>query len=459
VVNGDMALNSRLASYLYAFRFAPRVAKFWLYLPRGQKGDDWFKSVMAWLFFALWLGIALSIVTFPQFVGARLLQAAISRERQRLADASAIQFTRNPEALKGLLIKALALGTVSPTSPPIMDDLAQTCFAGPVKRRFLDTHQPLALRLRLLDAGLTPARIAQARREAVEDYARQQKKRVAELEQRDAAAAAAAAAQSKRAEFVRETVSAVSTVAALAKIREQPVAEVGHAAVSSADDARAALIALLLDRQPEAQRRQIDAVRKRFGDSSMPAFHAASAALGPLIPAQRSLALDKHLPSVRALSVPELRRLAAAIVDLEEADDSRDVFEYALSREAGVFIADLLEPRDPHGKSNLATHTAALRVLFSVVAQYGSKRDAAAAFEAGMKAVGLESGPRFAPLANWTLPLDQALAQLESLRPIAKELMLEALQATVKFDGEVSPAERELIRLIASSLHCPIPRT
>jgi hypothetical protein len=434
------------------------VAKWWLFFPRDQEGVEWLRAVFTWLIIALWIGLALSIITFPQYVGARLLQAAISRERQRLADASAIQFTRNPEALKGLLIKALALGTVSPTSPAILDDLAQACFAGPVKRRFLDTHQPLAVRLRLLDAKLTPAGIARARREAVEDFARQQKKRVAELVHREAAAVAAAAQQAKRAEFVREAVSAVSTVAVLAKARKMPAAE-NLEEVTSADDARAAMIALLLDRKPEAQRRQLDAVRGRFGDRSMPAFHAASAALGPLIPAQRSLALDKQLPSVRALPVPELQRLATVIVDLEEADDSTDVFEYALSREAAVFISDLLEPRDPHGKSNLDSHAQALRTVFTVIAQYGGRRDAAASFESGLKAVGLESGTRYAPLMNWKKPLDKALTQLESLRPIAKELLLEGLQTTVKFDGEVAPAERELLRVIAASLHCPIART
>src|SRR5690349_16066169 len=65
VLNGDMALNSRLASYLYAFRFAPRVAKWWLFFPsHSDKGVDRFKAFLAWLFFALWIGIALSIVTF-----------------------------------------------------------------------------------------------------------------------------------------------------------------------------------------------------------------------------------------------------------------------------------------------------------------------------------------------------------------------------------------------------------
>ena len=456
ILNGDMALNSRLASYLYAFRFAPRVARWWLTPPidEGKGIIEAVRAVIVWLAFMIWIGIGLSIISFPQFIGARVLQAAISRERQRLADASALQFTRNPEALKGLFIKALALGTISPGTPMLLDDLAQTCFAAPVKRRFLDTHHPLEQRLRLLDPKLTPARIAVARREAVEEFARRQKVTAAEAERRVADNVEKQKRASIREAFVRD---AAIAAAALASASEAAVPAI-LAEVAAPDDARAKLIALLLDRQPDAQRRQFDTLRKRFGPKSMAAIEAVCASLAPLVPAQRTIEMDKLLPEIRKLPAPELRGLAAMIPELRAADASTDVFEYALSREAAVFIADVLEPRDPHGKANLAEQAAALRTVFSVVAQNGSRRNAAAAFEVGMKAVGLESGLSFSPVLNWIGPVDQALTQLESLRPIAKELMLEGLQATVKFDGEVVPAERELLRVIAASLHIPVAR-
>ena len=453
VLNGDMALNSRLASYLYAFRFAPRVAKWWLYFPSHQeKASDRFRAGIAWLFFALWVGLALSIVSFPQYVGARLLQAAISRERQRLADASALQFTRNPEALKGVLFKALALGTISPGTPMLMDDLAQTCFAAPVKRRYLDTHQPVVQRLLALDPALTPARIAAARREAFEEVARRREITTAELERQKIAAAQRTQAAAAREKFARE----VAAVAAVARAHERAMEPSRSPIV--ADDARASLIGLLLDRQPEIQRKQFEVVTRRFGESSMSAVKAASETLSPLVPAQRTIAMDKLLPAIRELPAPELRHLAAVIPELRAADTTADVFEYALARQAIVFIADVLEPRDPHGKTNLGDHADALRTVFSVVAQYGSRRNAAAAFEVGMKAVGFDSGQRFAPLSDWMGKVDQALTDLESMRPIAKELMLEGLQTTVKFDGQVVPAERELLRVIAASLHCPMAR-
>ena len=118
ILNGDMALNVRLAAYLYAFNFAPRVAKWWLLAPFDRKGLEFIKTFIVWVFLMVWIGLALSIVTFPAYLAARLLQAAVGRERQKLADASALQFTRNPEGVKGALAKALVLGSAPEVRRP-----------------------------------------------------------------------------------------------------------------------------------------------------------------------------------------------------------------------------------------------------------------------------------------------------------------------------------------------------
>ena len=62
------------------------------------------------------------------------------------------------------------------------------------------------------------------------------------------------------------------------------------------------------------------------------------------------------------------------------------------------------------------------------------------------------------PTAHWGRPLDAALEELDQLKPIAKELLLEGLQATLQFDQNEGAAERELLRVIAASLGCPVPR-
>lgn len=408
ILNGDMALNARLAAYIHAFQFAPRVAKSWLFLPKGQQGVEFFKAVICWLFIALWVGIALSIISFPQYLAARLLQASIGRERQKLADASMLQFTRNPESVRNLLAKSLAFG-VAPISPPrVLDDLAHACFASPVKRRYFDTHLRLEKRIAALDPSFDFSTIPALGQRIWSDIQNRQR-------------------------------AAVAT-------------SPGADAEGAPGDARMKLLALLLDNRPDVRARQVEAVRQR-----MPEVADAISPAASLVPGERTLLLDAHLPALRALPARELQRLALVIMDIEAADGRIDVFGFAVSRYAAVFVKDLLKPRAPHGNDTLPGHASDLATLLTVVAQHGGEQHAAA-YEAGMQRVGLPSWPRFEVLAQWAQPLDGALSRLEKLRPIAKEKVLEALSVTVKYDHEETPAERELVRAIAALLHCPLPR-
>jgi Zn-dependent protease with chaperone function len=449
ILNGDMALNSRLAVYLYAFRFAPRVARWWLLFPFDQKGYEFFKAMMAYLFFVMWIGLALSILTWPGYLGARLLQAAIGRERQKLADASAVQFTRNPSALEATFLKTLAMGSELAAVSPAIDDLAHGCFAPPAKHRLFETHRPLQVRIRTLNPRLVDGALEEALRQSLQQIERRDAQ--AEAHEMQAAKRARAA---ERATMV-ERVAMAAAVLAPAKAAHDG-APLGDMVASG--DVRALLLALLIERKPEVQKLQLDVVRRHFGPGAMPAMAQSLRALRPLTPPERTLALDTHLPALRALQPAELRRLAATIRDLEAIDDATDVFEYAIARRACVFISDLLEPREPHGGQRLDQRAVALGTVLSVLAQHGDRQMAQSAFLAGMRRLDLARPPSFVPSLQWVRPLDRALASLESLQPIAKEAFIEAMLATVKHDRTETLAENELVRTIAASLHCPLPR-
>ena len=163
---------------------------------------------------------------------------------------------------------------------------------------------------------------------------------------------------------------------------------------------RARLIALLLDRQPDgAAPAARDAVRKRFGESSMPAFSAASAALGPLTPAQRTLALDKLLPAhARTAGTGAAAAWRRSSSISRRPTSSTDVFEYALSREASVFIADLLEPRDPHGKANLGDRARRAAHCVSPWSRSTEPARRGRGVRSGNESRRAGNGPRFAPL-------------------------------------------------------------
>jgi Zn-dependent protease with chaperone function len=462
ILNGDMALNIRLASYLHAFNFAPRVARFFLTSYDHDTGIERFKAFLAWLFFMVWIGIAIWIISMPQFFAARILQASVSRERQKLADASALQFTRNPGGVKGVLLKSLALGTVPTEGGAIFDDLAHGCFADTAHRSFLRTHPPLAERIRLVDPKFRQSEVGEAR----EQTARLRERAAAQRQEQAQREIARRQRQEDLKHFTRDaTVAAVALATVATGATRAAATSVNDAAATATltplgaiDDARTTVLALLLDRKPATARRQVEALGKLFDVKSLATLDARRTAAPAGSPAERSLELDRCLADLRECAPGELRRIFAAVAEIEAFDDSVEIFEYALARHVRVFLADLLDPREPHGHHDLAHRSGAVQVLFSVVAHRGANINAAAAYDVGVQRLGLSPWPKYSPPIRWVAPLDGALVELDSLKPIAKEMLIEALEATVKFDRHVTPAERELMRVIAAVLHCPMPR-
>jgi uncharacterized tellurite resistance protein B-like protein len=94
------------------------------------------------------------------FLG-RLMQSAVSRQRERLADASGVQFTRNPQGLKEALIKIAAMPDGSVLATPHAEQAAHMFFAEGLNR-FFATHPPILERIRELDPHFDESELARA---------------------------------------------------------------------------------------------------------------------------------------------------------------------------------------------------------------------------------------------------------------------------------------------------------
>ena len=98
ILNGDMKLNMRLTAWIFGLFVITDLAMRLMHKRGGGKDAARLKLVAFGIFIAGSVGL---------FAG-RLLQAAVSRRREHLADASAVQFTRNPQALQGAFITMAA---------------------------------------------------------------------------------------------------------------------------------------------------------------------------------------------------------------------------------------------------------------------------------------------------------------------------------------------------------------
>ncbi|MDB6056421.1 MAG: Peptidase Ste24p, partial [Verrucomicrobiales bacterium] len=153
LLNGDMGLNLWLMSFLYGILFISLTGKFFINwgdwddnctLRRRGRGEGGIIIV----------GIGLFVIGSIGYFCGRVIKSAVSRERERLADAAAVQFTRNPLALAGALKKIGGLVYGSRITGAEADEASHMFFSDVMPDSFaglLSTHPPLEERIRAVD--------------------------------------------------------------------------------------------------------------------------------------------------------------------------------------------------------------------------------------------------------------------------------------------------------------------
>ncbi|MGH8024754.1 MAG: M48 family metalloprotease [Limisphaerales bacterium] len=148
VLNGDMRMNLRLMGTIFGILCIAIIGRILLQTARGggRRGNA---SALPLL------GVVLFIVGYIGVFFGRLIQAAVSRQREFLADASSVQFTRNPGGITGALKKIGGLGEMgSRLNHAHAEELSHMFFGNGVSEPFfslLETHPPLEARIRAFE--------------------------------------------------------------------------------------------------------------------------------------------------------------------------------------------------------------------------------------------------------------------------------------------------------------------
>ena len=471
VLNGDMRLNVQLMGWLFGLFVVALIGRTLLrYAPRSRKGG------------AGLLGAALAVMVLG-YVGlmcGRLLQAAVSRQRERLADASGVQFTRNPDGLKGALVKIAGVPEGSRIVSADAEQAAHMLFAPGVSRLFA-THPPLAERIRALDPhfdvrklpetgakalSLVPAFDASEMRDAVISRAAAQPavagSRTAPVDDEPAAGGSdlvegPVAAQPQK---VSAQVGFVDTVhIEQAKALRIALPESLREFVESTGHARAVVLALLLSRESSVRERQLVLLGKGMPAAQLDDVRAAAPLTESLAPLLRLPALLQVFPALRRLPISERQALASLTDKMIRADARIDVFEFCLAQLLTTLLRDEIEARAPHGTLTLKDVTTEVQVLFVVLSSFGApaETDARRAYEAGMHTLYPMDRPPYATLEQWPRRLAEALQRLEKLHPFGKKALIEAMVTTIAHDDLLNVAEAELLRTVCAALHCPLP--
>ena len=457
VLNGDMRLNTRLIGLLFGLLVISMIARLVLrHAPRGGGGRK--GGALAIIFVAALAVLALGYIGL--FFG-RLIQAAVSRRRESLADASAVQFTRDPAGLRDALVKIGALAEGSGIVDTDAEEVAHMLFA-PGMSRVFSTHPPLVDRIRTIDPRFDEGEF---------EVVRKRLRDAATFGEPQAGAGAQVDAAQRLGELLAGGI--VLAPAAAAGLVGNP----GSAHMQAAQDlhdalpatlvaatrqpgpAAAVFLALALDGNAEARGRQLAFVGQQLGPKPVQAVESLLPAVDSLHPVQRMPLLLRTFPALRQFGRRERDRLLRLLNALLSREGGVSVHAYALRKLAQVQLRDELEPRGFAGGRSLQGARADLKVLFSVLADSGQPDTAQAqqAYAAGVQHLLPHEPLDFQHHVNWSSPLDTALNGLDRLAPAAKEALVEALVKTISFDHRMTVEESELLRAVCAAVHCPLP--
>jgi len=180
------------------------------------------------------------------------------------------------------------------------------------------------------------------------------------------------------------------------------------------------------------------------------------------------LAREQRLPLLE-IAIPELKRrppdyiarVLATVKLLNTADGETDVFEYLMAK---IIAQHLWESTNPQkvrlsGKASLNDVADRAMAVIAVLAARGNESEEAVqkAFRAGGDLLGAGAAVEMPATEDWIPIMDKSLPELDRLKPADKEKLVRALIATVMSDNRVAVAEMELLRVICSVIHVPLP--
>jgi Zn-dependent protease with chaperone function len=455
ILNGDMRLNQQLIGLSFGILVLSLAGRWLLRSVRYTRGNRRGRN-SGGVAAALAIGLALVVIGGIGVLLSRLIKAGVSRQRELLADASAVQFTREPEGLAGALKKIA--GHSARIVSVDTEEVAHMLFERGTSRfsGWFATHPPLLERIRTLEPTFDPADLPPP-----QPHTRTGPTAAGYGASTAGLAAAATAVVSTGSPLERAGEIAAPAGAAL---RAAVPDELYHA-TRSRDSSLLVVLALALSGDEQTRRQQLALLERQLGATRAELTARLFADLARSSDELRLPVLELALPTLRERPREQLAYLSELLVRLKELDKAERLFDFVLLRVLKTYLRDSpgAVPAPPRPGRKLDTRSA-VRVLLANVAAYGSADAAAAnrAYAAGLESLGWRAAsgdPTFDPpaVARDLEGLDAALTALTAIRPRDQERVLRGVLATIRADAITGVEERELFRVIAIVLDCPLP--
>lgn len=466
IFNGDMRLNIRLMGALNGILILGILGYYLLYstsLSGRRRGND--KGGAA----ILGLAVGLMAIGFAGTFFGALIKASVSRQREYLADASAVQFTRNPNGIAGALKRIGGLESGSKIENPGAPEVSHAFFAQGISgfmQMLSATHPPLAKRILRIDphwdGKYDVSDPPDSSRDAAPAGESDTMTRAAGARKIAAIAAIAAGVP------VADAMTAIDQIGnpnqetvdyARSLLSALPEA-IGEAA-REPYGARAIMYSLVLDKGQEVRAKQLEQLR----DHADPDVYALTLALmrqtDGLDVKYRLPVIDIAIPALKQLSLGQYKLFKENLIALIEVDSRVDLLEWSLQKIVfhhldGQFFK-LAPMQVRYSQPGLLKKE--IELVLSMMAHAGAQNQSTTekAFRVAANLLGSGGLALLARDRIRIADLDLALGKLEKLKPSAKSRLLKACVASIGHDQRVTATEVELLRAFAGVLDCPVP--
>lgn len=461
ISHGDMKLNMKLIGTLAGITLLSHIGYIVMRSVgegRSSRSSSSGKNEGGGAIAIVILGMGLYLVGAIGALAASLIQAAISRQREFLADASAVQFTRNPQGIAGAL---RTIGNLPDGSK------LENSRAGEVRHMFFGqglwtafaTHPPLDLRIGRIEEGWSAKTSGGQGTGTVTD------------------AVGIAGFAGSNAVASGEPLGAIAAdageVGLLASVGEPSEAHMAYAhklmgeipvgvrtAVDECFSARCVIYGLLISKNAELRNSQLTDLSNLTDPTSVKTVRELLPELDELPDRLRVPLLDIAKASLKEMTVGQFEIFRETIETLIESDERLDLFEWLVKRSVLSHLEFYLGLREvPKESMRIKSCRQEAAILLSTMAHAGHKNTKAAttSFLAAARALPGTGYSLLDRKACTLSKLDTAMNKVAGLRPKEKEKLLEASVLSIAADGHVSQMEAELLRVFSEMLGCPVP--
>jgi len=465
ILHGDMRLNIRLVGILHGILVIGLIG-YLIFRSGAFAGRSRSSRNNGGIALGVFgLGAALMVIGYAGTFFGKLIKAAVSRQREYLADASAVQFSRNPAGITGALKKIGGYDEGSLLQNENAAEFSHMYFGEGVHSFFglLSTHPPLADRIGRLDPQWK-GQFEHVSSGNVQDS----QSSFAGGEQTSGIGGFSSGKAAPR--YIPESSRAEGATSAIDSIGQPTPAHLRYAhqlieslpkpvreASRDSFSARALIYNLLISHDPIVADKQRRILKENAHPAVVKYTQTLSAMMVNLPTETRLPILELSIPAIKMMSERQYEVFKRTLVLLIQADQTVELFEWAIYR----ILRHNVEPQAHNMPSNKTLKSLKPQVerLLSALARAGHA-DNDGAFRA------FNTARDQLPLGNLSLAraedidfpqLDGIVVQLKQLKPLQKPLLLKAMAACISHDGKVTAEEAELFRAVADSLDCPVP--